>query len=100
MSPLQQMNGRKLGTAIFVSVLVSLNVFGQTPTSSPSGGDEKLEMISKKIDEQNKKIDLLSQEILKLEQQLTNSRPGVLIGEGAPNYPPTVTPSESPHPSV
>jgi LysM repeat protein len=93
------MKGRKLGALVLASVSVSLSGFGQTPSSSPSGADEKLEAISKKIDEQNRKIDLLSQEILKLEQQLANTRPGVLIGEGAPNYSPSVTPSESAHPS-
>jgi LysM repeat protein len=40
--------------------------------------------LAKKIDEQNAKIDALSQEILKLEQQLSHSRPGVMIGEGSP----------------
>src|SRR5207248_3394563 len=53
--------------------------------------------ISKKIDEQNHKIDLLSQEILKLEQQFANIRPGVLIGEGAPNYSPSPSASETAH---
>src|SRR5947207_3446283 len=74
--------------------------FGQTPASSPATtADEKLEAISRKIDEQNKKIDLLSQEILKIEQQLANSRPGVMIGEGAPNYSPSPSSSESAHPT-
>jgi len=64
----------------------------------PAGNlDEKLDALSKKIDEQNRKIDLLSQEILKIEQQLTNQRPGVMIGEGAPNYSPTAAPAESAH---
>lgn len=74
--------------------------FGQSPAGSPgSSADEKLEAISRKIDEQNKKIDLLSQEILKIEQQLANTRPGVMIGEGAPNYSPSPSSSESAHPS-
>ena len=46
-----------------------------------------LETLSKKIDEQNAKIDTLSQQILKLEQQDSKVRPGVMIGE---------TPSPSP----
>jgi LysM repeat protein len=99
MPTFSQMNGRLLGAAALACISVSLSGFGQTPSPSPFGADEKLELISKKIDEQNRKIDLLSQEILKLEQQLTNTRPGVMIGEGAPNYSPSVTPSESPHPS-
>ena len=44
----------------------------------------QLEALAKKIDEQNAKIYALSQEILKLEQQLSHARPGVMIGEGAP----------------
>ncbi len=49
----------------------------------------------KKIDEQNAKIDLLSQQILKLQQQLANPRPGVIIGEGAPP-PPAATSTSTP----
>src|SRR6476660_4083965 len=44
----------------------------------------QLEALVKKIDEQNAKIDALSQEVLKLEQQLAHARPGVMVGEGAP----------------
>ena len=47
----------------------------------------QLEAISKKLDEQNAKIDALSQQILKLQEQV--SKPGVLIGE------PTPTPTTS-----
>ena len=93
------MNGRTLGAAAILCGLVAGSVFSQTPAGSPGNADEKLELLSKKIDEQNRKIDLLSQEILKLEQQLANTKPGVLIGEGAPNYSPSVAPAESPHPS-
>jgi LysM repeat protein len=41
----------------------------------------QLQMLTKKIEEQNAKIDILSQQILKLEQQLTHVRPGIMIGE-------------------
>ena len=44
----------------------------------------QLEALAKKIDEQNAKIDALSQEVLKLEQQLSHARPGVMVGEAAP----------------
>ena len=56
----------------------------QTPTAEPakSGDAGQLEAIGKKIDEQNAKIDALSQEILKLEQEISHIRPGVMIGEG------------------
>ena len=47
-----------------------------------------LETLAKKIDEQNAKIDALSQQILKLEQQVSHPRPGVMIGES-----PTPAPS-------
>jgi LysM repeat protein len=49
-----------------------------------------LEALTKKIDEQNAKIDVLSQQILKLEQQISKTRPGVIIGE---------TPSPTPAPA-
>jgi len=45
----------------------------------------QLQELTKKIEEQNAKIDMLSQEILKLELEITNHRPGVMIGEGAPS---------------
>src|SRR5437868_3473955 len=84
--------------ALTLGVFICGTVFGQTSSQSPAAhSDDKLEAISKKIDEQNRKIDLLSQEILKIEQQLANSRPGVMIGEGAPNYSPTPSASESAH---
>jgi LysM repeat protein len=54
----------------------------------------------KKFDEQNAKIDMLSQQILKLEQQLSSSRPGVMIGEATP-APATAAPtSASPQPAA
>ena len=84
-----------------VGIILGSFAWAQTPGNSPDGnGDTKLELLSRKLDEQTKKIDLLSQEILKLEQQLANARPGVLIGEGAPNYSPTPSASESPHPAA
>ncbi|MGI8820967.1 MAG: LysM peptidoglycan-binding domain-containing protein [Chthoniobacterales bacterium] len=52
-----------------------------------SGGDnaqEQLATLTKKIDEQSTKIDALSQQLLKLEQQIANTRPGVMIGESTP----------------
>ena len=49
------------------------------PHEGKSAQSAQLEALAKKIDEQNAKIDALSQEILKLEQQLSHSRPGVMI---------------------
>lgn len=52
----------------------------QTPASTPE--PSQLELLTRKIDEQNAKIDALSQHLLKIEQQL--SKPGVMIGEPTP----------------
>jgi LysM repeat protein len=76
-----------LGLAFLSYVSVSGQTFAPTPAGSSDAA--KLEAISKKIDEQNAKIDMLSQEILKLEQQISNARPGVMIGEATPNTPAT-----------
>ena len=60
------------------------------PAQSPAADKSDralLESLSKKIDEQNAKIDALSQQILKLEQQVSHTRPGVMIGE-TPSPPP------------
>ena len=54
------------------------------PHKGKSAESAQLEALAKKIDEQNAKIDALSQEILKLEQQLSHARPGVMVGEAAP----------------
>lgn len=71
--------------------------FSQTPgAETQSVTDARLEALAQKIDEQNAKIDALSQEILKLEQQLAHIRPGVMIGENAPSsgsVAPAVSPS-------
>ena len=86
--------------ALALGIWFGSSASAQTPEdSSGLTANAKLEAISRKIDEQNKKIDLLSQEILKIEQQLANTRPGVMIGEGVPNYSPSPTSSESPRPT-
>src|SRR5947208_8157336 len=77
------------------SVLLALatsNGFDQTFTPTPHASatqtaaskTAEIQELTKKIDEQNAKIDMLSQQILKLQSQLSNQRPGVIIGEGAP----------------
>lgn len=72
-------------------VLVALLVAATAPLSAQTfaqGSDKtasQLEALSKKIDEQNTKIDALSQQLLKLEQQISNIRPGVMIGEPTPS---------------
>src|SRR5438270_4354329 len=82
------------GCAAFVFVaLANSNGFAQTlaPTpkraasQTPSAPTAEIQELTKKIEEQNAKIDMLSQQILKLQVQLSNQRPGVMIGEGAPS---------------
>ena len=58
--------------------------FAPTPNVAASQAAQ-LQELTKKIEEQNAKIDMLSQHILKLEFQLSNQRPGVMIGETAPS---------------
>jgi LysM repeat protein len=68
--------------------------FGQTMAPTPNQAVSQaaqLQELAKKIDEQNAKIDMLSQEILKLQLEITNHRPGVMIGEGAPASASTTT---------
>jgi LysM repeat protein len=56
-----------------------------TASAQAPSGDKSdaavLDALAKKIDLQNAKIDALSQQILKLEQQVSAIRPGVMIGE-------------------
>jgi len=67
--------------------LVTSSVTAQTMAPTPNQNASQaaqLQELTKKIEEQTAKIDMLSQEILKLELEITNRRPGVMIGEGAP----------------
>ena len=76
--------------AIFLAIssFALCTASGQTPAPDAGKSSEaaQLEALEKKIDQQNAKIDALSQEILRLEQQLSHVRPGVMIGEGAPPH--------------
>src|SRR5947207_14195387 len=77
--------------------------FAQTPAPKADKSDDatQLEALAKKIDEQNAKIDALSQEILKLQQQISHIRPGVMIGESTPAPPmPGVTVGSPSHPAA
>src|SRR5206468_12692672 len=76
--------------AIFCATFLSgslCTVSAQTSETKAGTSDEnaQLEALVKKMDEQNAKIDALSQEILKLEQQIAHIRPGVMIGESTPS---------------
>jgi LysM repeat protein len=92
---------------IFYATFVSASLctaFAQTdaPKSRKSDDATQLEALAKKIDEQNAKIDALSQEILKLEQQIAHMRPGVMIGESTPSAASPATAAgtaASPHPA-
>ncbi len=59
---------------------------------APKSEITQLELLTKKIDEQNAKIDALSQQLLKIEQQL--AKPGVMIGGS------TSTPVSTPAPVI
>lgn len=77
-------------TALVAIILVApahFNCFAQTMAPTPNQAvtqAAQLQELAKKIDEQNAKIDMLSQQILKLQLEITNHRPGVMIGEGTP----------------
>src|SRR5260370_13875580 len=94
--------GRVLAAFVFVA-LASSNSFAQTKaaaTQTAANQTAQLQELTKKIDEQNAKIDMLSQQILKLQLQLSNQRPGVMIGEGAPSTSTSTstTPTSTPAP--
>ena len=93
------MNRLVLASLTFLfAAMVSVNAYAQVAVSDKS---EKalLEALSKKIDEQNAKIDILSQQILKLEQQIAKVRPGVIIGETPTPAPAVAATTESPKPT-
>ena len=81
---------------ILVSALCAASAQTPAPESAKSAAAQ-LEALAKKIDEQNAKIDALSQEILKLEQQISHIHPGVMIGEkeNTPSSPAAAAPGES-----
>jgi LysM repeat protein len=87
--------------AIYLSMFVIAALFAsaQTFTSAPAKSSEtaQLQALTKKIEEQNAKIDILSQQILKLEQQISHMRPGIMIGESeASPTKPAVTATPAP----
>jgi len=77
---------KAIGTFCAISSVALWTAFAESPAPHEKKSTEsaQLEALAKKIDEQNAKIDALSQEVLKLEQQLSHARPGVIIGEAAP----------------
>src|SRR5258707_2159215 len=91
----------KLTAAFFATLFSGFSllstVSSQTPSQEPSKSVDvpQLEALAKKIDEQTAKIDALSQEILKLEQQIAHIRPGVMVGEITPSPATPGPPAES-----
>jgi LysM repeat protein len=71
-------------------------MLAQTPEPTKPAEATQIEALAKKIDEQNSKIDALSQEILKMEQQLSHVRPGVMIGESTPSPAPAAVTISAP----
>ncbi|HEX4638181.1 MAG TPA: LysM domain-containing protein [Chthoniobacterales bacterium] len=69
-----------LAVAAFTISTASAQTFASTPNPAASE-TAQLQELTKKIEEQNAKIDMLSQQILKLQQQLGEHKPGVMIGE-------------------
>jgi LysM repeat protein len=85
----------------FSGALLLSTASAQTPSPEPvkTSDATQLEALTEKIDEQNAKIDALSQEILRLEQQISHIRPGTMIGESTPSAHTAAAPAESPsHP--
>lgn len=73
-------------SALVLIVLTSTSNFAQTFAPTPNSAASQaaqLQELTKKIEEQNAKIDMLSQQILKLQVEISHQRPGVMIGEGA-----------------
>jgi LysM repeat protein len=84
---MKSLSGGVFAALVFVA-LANSNGFGQTfaPKPNPAANQTaQLQELTKKIEEQNAKIDMLSQQILKLQQQIGTQRPGVMIGESAPS---------------
>ena len=79
------MHAMKLRAFFFATLVVAATVCAQTPepAASPAGD----EAVMKKLDELNTKVDALSQQLLKIEQQI--NRPGVMIGEATPGNSPS-----------
>ncbi len=76
-----------LPTLLSCGILISASAGAQTFATGGDKASAQLEALTKKIDEQNLKIDALSQQLLKMERQISGIRPGVMIGESTPPAP-------------
>jgi LysM repeat protein len=72
----------KLPSLLVVSTLAFCSA--ASAQTGDKANNAQFDTILKKLDEQNMKIDALSQQILKLEQQVSGKTPGVIIGEATP----------------
>ena len=70
--------------AALICAVALLDAQTPAPPAAKSPELTQLEMLVRKLDEQNAKIDTLSQQILKLQQELAEKRPGVIVGEREP----------------
>lgn len=88
----------KLVAACTVFLLPLASGFAEPPKNSPAPGE--MSGLEQKIDQINAKIDTLSQQILKLEQEV--SRPGAMIGETTPTAVPAAATaaSDTAHPAA
>jgi LysM repeat protein len=84
-----EMKAISIFCAISSLALWTASAESPAPHEGKSTESAQLEALVKKIEEQNAKIDALSQEVLKLEQQLSHAKPGVMIGEAGPSAPAT-----------
>src|SRR6476646_8542306 len=94
---------RVIGIFCAISSFAFWTASAESPVANEgkSAQSAQLEALAKKIDEQNAKIDALSQEILKLEQQLEHIRPGTMIGENTPSPGTSAAPAmSSSHPAA
>jgi hypothetical protein len=60
--------------AVLSHALCAAFVLAQTPTPAAEDGSSELLNLARKIDQQNIKIDLLSQQILRLQQEIENPK--------------------------
>jgi len=67
---------RRTLTILFLSSFLAARADAQSPRPAPEASSESAELLtlSKKIDEQNTKIDLLSQQILRLQQEIQHPK--------------------------
>src|SRR5438270_3613556 len=71
-----------LASAAFAISTASAQTYAPTPNPDANQAAQ-LQELTKKIEEQNAKIDMLSQQILKLQLEISHQRPGVMIGEAS-----------------